>query len=30
MMLALLKRMPEAQAAMREGRARDRNALLYR
>ncbi len=30
MMLALLKRMPEAQAAMRAGRARDRNALMGR
>ncbi len=28
MMLALLKRMPEAQAAMRAGRARDRTALM--
>lgn len=30
MMLALLKRMPEATAAMREGRAKDRNALMGR
>ncbi len=30
MMLALLKRMPEAQAAMRAGRARDRNTLMGR
>jgi D-3-phosphoglycerate dehydrogenase len=30
MMLALLKRMPEAQAAMRAGKARDRNALMGR
>jgi D-3-phosphoglycerate dehydrogenase len=30
MMLALLKRMPEAQAAMRAGLARDRNALMGR
>ena len=30
MMLALLKRMPEATAAMREGRARDRSALMGR
>ena len=30
MMLALLKRMPEAQAAMRAGRARDRVALMGR
>lgn len=30
MMLALLKRMPEAQAAMREGRARNRAALMGR
>ncbi|MDB5373380.1 MAG: D-3-phosphoglycerate dehydrogenase [Belnapia sp.] len=30
MMLALLKRMPEAQAAMRAGNARDRNALMGR
>ncbi|WP_431270815.1 NAD(P)-dependent oxidoreductase [Dankookia sp. P2] len=30
MMLALLKRMPEAGAAMRAGRARDRNALMGR
>lgn len=30
MMLALLKRMPEAQAAMRAGRARDRTALMGR
>lgn len=30
MMLALLKRMPEAQAAMRAGRARDRDALMGR
>ena len=30
MMLALLKRMPEAQAAMRAGRAKDRNALMGR
>jgi D-3-phosphoglycerate dehydrogenase / 2-oxoglutarate reductase len=30
MMLALLKRMPEAQAAMRAGQARDRNALMGR
>jgi len=30
MMLALLKRMPEATAAMRAGRARDRNALMGR
>ena len=30
MMLALLKRMPEASAAMRAGTARDRNALMGR
>lgn len=30
MMLALLKRMPEATAAMRAGRAQDRNALMGR
>ncbi|MFC7473603.1 hydroxyacid dehydrogenase [Dankookia sp. GCM10030260] len=30
MMLALLKRMPEATAAMREGRAKDRSALMGR
>ena len=30
MMLALLKRMPECQVAMREGRARDRAALMGR
>ncbi|MBK1658472.1 NAD(P)-dependent oxidoreductase [Paracraurococcus ruber] len=30
MMLALLKRMPEAGAAMRAGKARDRNALMGR
>jgi len=30
MMLALLKRMPEATAAMRAGRAKDRNALMGR
>jgi D-3-phosphoglycerate dehydrogenase / 2-oxoglutarate reductase len=30
MMLALLKRMPEAHAAMRAGQARDRNALMGR
>jgi D-3-phosphoglycerate dehydrogenase / 2-oxoglutarate reductase len=30
MMLALLKRMPEATAAMRAGQARDRNALMGR
>jgi D-3-phosphoglycerate dehydrogenase len=30
MMLALLKRMPEAQAAMRAGRAHDRTALMGR
>jgi D-3-phosphoglycerate dehydrogenase len=30
MMLALLKRMPEAGAAMRAGRAKDRNALMGR
>ncbi|MDI3305944.1 MAG: hydroxyacid dehydrogenase [Acetobacteraceae bacterium] len=30
MMLALLKRMPEAQAAMLAGKARDRNALMGR
>lgn len=30
MMLALLKRMPECQAAMREGRAQDRAALMGR
>lgn len=30
MMLALLKRMPEAQAAMRAGRAKDRAALMGR
>ena len=30
MMLALLKRMPEAAAAMRAGRAKDRNALMGR
>jgi D-3-phosphoglycerate dehydrogenase len=30
MMLALIKRMPEAQAAMRQGQARDRSALMGR